>query len=848
MGKSKQHRLRPARSAVHALSAIFFMAPMTATARDYVFPPSALEGDQLSSQDINLSLFSNPNAQLPGNYPTSVFINHRKVTDVTLSYINGADGSLQPQLTPAILRGWNIRIDRYPAFSELAENGPLKSAIGDYIPAAVASFDFNQMALNLSIPQAALGTQNRGEIDPSRWDDGVPVLFSDYSLSGMQQRGSGDSTSNQYLSLHNGVNLGGWRLRHYATWNHTDSGSSWQNINTWLQHDIDTLKAQFTAGESSTRGDVFDSIRYKGVNLASDDEMLPWSQRGFAPVIRGIASSNAEVSVRQNGYVIYQANVAPGAFEINDLYATTNSGDLEVTVKEADGSEHQFIQPYSSVAVMQRPQHLRFEVTAGRYRPDSGQSADDPLFTQGSAIYGLNNALTLFGGSTVAEHYLALNTGVGLMLGQFGALSTDVTWAQSSPESLDTRRGQSWRVLYSGKIEPTNTSFTLASYRYSTQGYYSFADATLRGHQNGDDEWQFQYNKRNRIQLSLSQVIAGSSVYLNGYQQNYWQTSRTERSLSAGISRTFDGIGTHLAYTYSKNSDDGSDQMLSVGISIPLSRWLPKSWASYNISNTKGGSTNQNLALNGTLLDDDRLSYSLQQSRSNHGGADSSSVYGSYRSQYANLNAGYYYATDNSQQYSYGASGAIVAHPHGVTLSQPLGDQFAVVHAEGAEGIRFQNQRGIRTDYAGNAIIPSLTAYQENSVRVDTTSLPQDVDTDETTIVVIPSHDAAVSATINAHVGYRTLISLHLANGSPVPFGAFATIDNSSLSGIVDDTGTLYLAGLGEKAALRVKWGTHQNQQCHASLTLKDDSRETPNPAGIHLLHAVCFPEKINDQ
>jgi hypothetical protein len=39
--------------------------------------------------------------------------------------------------------------------------------------------------------------------------------------------------------------------------------------------------------------------------------MLPYSQRGYAPVIRGVASSNAVVSVRQNGYLIYQQNVAP---------------------------------------------------------------------------------------------------------------------------------------------------------------------------------------------------------------------------------------------------------------------------------------------------------------------------------------------------------------------------------------------------------------------------------------------------------------------------------------------------------------------------------------------------------
>ena len=44
----------------------------------------------------------------------------------------------------------------------------------------------------------------------------------------------------------------------------------------------------------------------RGALLASDDEMLPDSQRGFAPVVRGIAKSNAEVSIEQNGYVIYR--------------------------------------------------------------------------------------------------------------------------------------------------------------------------------------------------------------------------------------------------------------------------------------------------------------------------------------------------------------------------------------------------------------------------------------------------------------------------------------------------------------------------------------------------------------
>ena len=278
--------------------------------------------------------------------------------------------------------------------------------------------------------------------------------------------------------------------------------------------------------------------------------------------------------------------------------------------------------------------------------------------------------------------------------------------------------------------------------------------------------------------------------------------------------------------------------MVSFGFSVPLARWLPRAWSSYNISNTKHGYTRQNVGLNGTLLDDERLNYSLQQSHSNHDGEDTSSVYGSYRSQYANLNAGYYASTDDSAQFNYGISGEIVAHSHGVTLTQPLGSQFAIVNANDAAGVRFQNQRGIETDWQGNAIIPSLTPYQENLIRLDTASLPENVDSSDTSVTVIPSRNAAVIANFDA------MIALTRANGQRVPFGAIATSVSPAIGGIVDDTGTVYLAGLGENTQLSVKWGNAPEQQCSASLSQQTE-RQQESPNGIRFVSAVCQQEHI---
>lgn len=831
---------------LRSLAGIVLLSFSDAHARDYYFDPTALEGDAQLRQDVDLSLFSNTKAQLAGVYHSIVMINDQEYDSLDIHYINGSDGALVAQLTPEMLRSWGVRVEAYPKLAALPANAPLHETPGHYIPAAEALFDFASMTLNISMPQAAIKHRSQGEVDPSRWDDGVPVMFTDYSLSGSQNEGNNSDTS-QYLNLRSGVNLAGWRLRNYSTYSKSNDQQAWDTLQTYIQHDVKALEAQFTAGESNTRGEVFSSVQYSGINLVSDDEMLPTSMRGFAPTIRGIANTNAEVSVRQNNNLIYQATVAPGAFEINDIYSTSNSGDLDITIKEANGTEHHYTQPYSVVPLMQRPGQVRFEITTAHYRASSGSNENEPLFAQASAIFGLNNSLTLYGGIMAAENYWASVSGMGIALGELGSISTDMTYADAKLDNGKQSSGYSWRALYSKNIEATDTHFTLASYRYSTSGYYDFADSTHK-YDNDEDsnDLNFNYNKRNKLQLNISQSVLGSSVYLNGYQQDYWQTDRKERSLSAGINTTINGISYHLAYTYNKTGGQKDDRMFSFGFSIPLSRWLPNSWANYNLSNSKQGDTRHNLGINGTLLDDQRLSYSIQQSRTNHDGTDNSSIYSSYRSQYAILDAGYYYASDNSRQLSYGASGAIVAHPHGVTLAQPLGNEFAIIDTDGAKGIRFQNQRGIQTDLFGNAIIPSLTAYQENRIGIDTTTLPSDVDTNQSAISVVPTRNAAVAAHFDAQIGYRAMITLTRQNGKNVPFGALASVDNRPLNGIVAENGVLYLAGVADAMPLTVSWGKEPDKQCYAIISLSESQEQPENLASVRYLNTQCRQEKID--
>lgn len=72
-------------------------------------------------------------------------------------------------------------------------------------------------------------------------------------------------------------------------------GDKWDNVYTYIQRSIIPLKSQLTLRDSTSPSDIFDSVPFRGAQLASDDEMLPQSQRGYAPVVRGIARTNAQV-------------------------------------------------------------------------------------------------------------------------------------------------------------------------------------------------------------------------------------------------------------------------------------------------------------------------------------------------------------------------------------------------------------------------------------------------------------------------------------------------------------------------------------------------------------------------
>ncbi|WP_235378806.1 fimbria/pilus outer membrane usher protein [Proteus faecis] len=803
------------------------------------FDPDFLELPNKSS--IDLSQFEN-NEQLPGKYYVDIYVNTNLIGTENIKFEKVDNGKLIPCLSISDLTKFGIKTSEYKELETKGNNCVNLSAI----PNAKSEFQFNSQRLYLSIPQIAMNKDPRGFVDLNNIDNGITALLLNYSYSGSKnydRKSNGSNTTSNYINLRPGVNIGPWRLRNYTTWSNSDDKSSkWDTVYTYLSRSINQLKSQLILGDGVSPSSVFDSVPFRGIQLDTDDDMYPESVRGYAPVVRGIARSNAQITIRQNGYTIYQTEVAAGPFEINDLYPTGSSGDLYVTIKESNGSEQHQIIPFASLPVLQREGYVSYSITGGEYRAYD-KEIEKQKFGQLTLIYGLPYGATAYGGSQLSNNYQAYSIGIGQNLGALGAISIDVTQANSKLNNGDTSRGQSYRFRYNKNLNTIGTNIALAGYRYSTDGYYSLAEV-FDEYRNGISAPEIE-RRRNRAEITINQNLGEQygSLSIGYVRENYWNSDRKTQSATMGYNNSWQGISYGLNYTYNKNTNNYSyrsssyaksndDHQLALSVSVPFSVFDDTFYYNFNTNSSSQSPSTGSVGLSASQLNN-RLNWSLQQAFTNQDQGSSGNLNASYKGKYGEMTGGSGYSKDNYNLY-YGVNGSLVAHSGGVVLGQQLGETSAIVNIPEAADVAVLNQAGVETNSYGYALVPYITPYRKNTIDIDTSALPENTEMALTSQTVSPSRGALVKANFSANVGYRALIALTLENGEFIPFGSQVIFkDNPQLNNIVGNDGEVYLSGLNEKGQFIVKYN---DKQCSANYNLLGISHYL----GLYKTTVVC--------
>lgn len=755
------------------------------------------------------------NALLPGSYRVDLLVNGQLTGRRDVVFVQDpVSGRVTPCVDADLLQTAGVQLQSLTPPLSADDSACLD--LPALMDQAAVDYDSTRLQLKLSIPQAFLSRSARGYIDPALWDEGVAAAYVNYQFNASESRSSGVGGSNNrnaFLGLQNGVNLGAWRLRNDATLSWADGQSMDARSNRLLlQRDITAWKSQLALGEQYTDPTLFDSLRFRGAQLASDDGMLPDSERGYAPVIRGQAQSNAVVEVRQNGYTLYRANVPPGPFELTDIFPSGSNGDLEITVTEADGSKRVTHQAFSSLPLMLRKGRWQYSAAIGEYQ--GGQNVR-PGFAAGTLVYGIGDDSTVAAGLQFSADFQALNLGVGTNT-PLGALSLDVTQSLSRVQG-QRQQGQSVRLLYAKTFTRTLTNLTLAAYRYSTDGYRSFND-----HANdlaGNSQAQFG-RSRSRIDLTTQQDLGRErrfgSLYLNLSQQSYWGQSGSTGSVGLGYGNNWKRMGYNFSVSQSRDSRPGgvSSTQAMLTFTVPLGD-KPRSPRLYsNLSHTTGGGASLQAGVNGYVGED--TSYSVQAGHSSRDGSSSAGISVNHSADFMQLSAAYN-AARQYQSGSVGASGAIVVHGGGVNLSRTVGDTFALLQVEGLSGSELRAGDGGKLGRNGYVVQPYAQPYRVNSLNLDTRQLGADAELDDTVKQVVPRRGAVVKGVFKARRGLRAQFTLLRPDGGTAPFGASVEDSEGKPLGIVDPKGKVLLLLKQDAGRLAVKW---RGGQCVADYRL----------------------------
>ncbi|MCL7715582.1 fimbria/pilus outer membrane usher protein [Stenotrophomonas mori] len=772
------------------------------------------------TRQLDLAAFSHGNPMVAGTHRVDVYVNGTWQGRRDLPFRADAQGRVDACLATALLEEIGVDSAALPPRAEPSPPG----AAADCLPVqqrmahAYGTYDGANLRYDLSIPQTYLRREARGYVDPSLWDRGIDAGFVGYSFNAIDSDSriaGGRRNRSAYLGLNAGLNLGGWQFRHDSNVTWSDGrGRQWQRTATYVQRGLPKIRGMLTLGEAYTAGELFDSVGYRGASLASDDRMLPDSLRGYAPVVRGIAETNARVEVRQNQQLIYSATVAPGGFVIDDLYPTGYGGDLEVEVIEADGRRRTFKVPFGSVPQMLREGVSRYALTAGQVRDTLLR--DEPWLLQGTYQRGIGNRLTVYGGSALSEGYTSLLYGVGLST-PIGALAADVTHARTVFDHYGDHTGASVRLSYSNMIGESGTNLTLAAYRYSTDGFYSLQDA-LYG-RDADDRGidpTTRGRQRSQFQMTLNQPLGRrwGALYVTGSVRDFYDRAGTSKQYQVGYNNAWRAMNYGFSALRTEEGAFGrSDTQYLLSMSMPLGRGArPLSLSADLGMRDRGGYDTSRIGITGVAGVDGNVSYGVALSDSRKGGTGVVAN-ADYRSRYTAVNASYSHARD-FRQASVGANGSLVVHAGGVTFTPQRGDTMVLVEAPDARDAIVTNAPGLRIDGRGYAVVPYVSPYRLNTVTLDPRGMAHDVELDSSSRSIAPFAGAIGHLRFDTRKGRALLIQARRDDGRTVPFGAQVKDAQGQPVGMVAQGGRLYVRSEQAQGRLQVTWGAGDGQYC----------------------------------
>jgi outer membrane usher protein FimD/PapC len=636
---------------------------------------------------------------------------------------------------------------------------------------------------------------------------GGHALTLNYDLYG--QRFASHNSQQQSLqgTLMPGINVGNWVIRNRSQFSSTAS-QHLQIYETSAVRAMPSLKARTEIGQFGAKNTLFSGLPLTGIQLMSDQNQV--DGRLLVPVT-GIADSQASVEVRQRGRTVYRTLVPPGPFSLDNLGQTVSGVEVEVEVTESDGRKKiQTLVPQRMVGNTGSLPH--YQLGLGRYR---SYRQSTPKSAPALLLMGERKILLRQESDTVIGGILSPNYHTVSARHDYANLSGGVLYSRGHQQQglqLDTQL----------RFTPSQQTALALTSMYRTLGFQGGDE----GLSNTDGEAGNKLRMALGASLSLSYPGWGALVYSASLNHYYQRKSGLTHALST--SRPI-GTGT-LALTLQASANE------------PLALFAYMSWplGKHRVSARMQGGGNREMASGVSLQGQfsDQWGYSLDTAHSGNNTQLSGSS--QLTTPYNQMMAGMSQNNNGNQSFNASVSGALAyANRTWLLSSSKVGDTFAVVDMGGASGIKLQASGGgnIITDYAGHALLPSISPYQDESIQIDTQALPLNLRLSSTRGSIKLAHGTVGSQHFRVTEVRQLLLTIKAAEGAAMPVGASVYDDNSKFLGTLIGEGNLMLVNEDIGKTLQIR--PINMQACKVEYSIP----EAFNPKVLYEeATAVCVP------
>ncbi|WP_052219324.1 fimbria/pilus outer membrane usher protein [Providencia rettgeri] len=807
----KQNKIRQYILKGLIISMLYSSMLTTTFARVIEFNTDVLDVEDRNN--IDLEQFNRIGFIMPGTYNLKININGHSLSEMSVIFNESetSDSGSVACLSPDIVE--RLGLTKEALNKALWEQGGQCLNLNSLDGMSVEG-DLSTSSLNINVPQAYLEQIYENWDPPSRWDHGISALLFDYNINGaindsLEQDQTSSSLSGNGVA---GVNLGAWRFR--GEWQSQINRTTGEQKTT--QHNFDwnriyayraiaALQAKLTLGEDFLNSGVFDAFKFIGLGLQSDLNMLPPNLRGYAPEIVGTAKTNATITIRQQGRVIYETQVAQGPFRIQNL-SDAITGKMNVTVAEQDGTIQTFDVDTASLPFLTRPGQVQYKFATGKPIDNQGHR-QGVSFGMGEFSWGVSNGWSLFGGILGSQDYKSTSIGIGRDLLVFGALSFDITQSIANIPNDGSLKGKSYRLNYSKRFEEYNSQINFAGYRFSERDFMNmsdFLDFRVTGMRYGSSKELYT------LSINKNFIESGLSLYFNYNHQTYWDRPANDY-YSLMLSKYFDiGSWKNISATVSANrqqTDSKSDDSIYFSVSIP---WGSSASLGYSMD-----ISHDNVSNNASYFDTltERMNYQFNIGNNRKGATTSG--YFSYQGNDAWLSTNVNYAMNQYRAAGFSANGGLTITPEGGAFhgSSLAGGTRLLVDTDGVPDIPIRGSGiAVKTNLFGKAVISDMSNYNRNNIQIDLNNLPDNADAQQSVQQATLTEGAVGYRHFDVLSGLKGMVVIRLEDGTYPAFGSQVKNSKGQNTGIVGDEGNTYLSGINADEVMRVNLSS--NQEC----------------------------------